>query len=472
MGGIAGRGRSSKLWFYALYVLLAACGGDSGGNPPPPVVDPPPPPPPPPPDPLTQQVIEARDEILADSCFRQQGANCAWTERAYSSAEFAMTQSTGEAIMVIDEFPTLPVSAIRYKNRIKGFYRFGAGGLVTPAMSKWRVPSTLWNVLTRFAAADHIPAQRLSALSPAIATSYQGVQFDTAGHGSYVFSVLADTNPLQPLVLVDGLDLARMTPDDYCDTSGAADVQTRLNQIASAAADQIAQTMRANEVRFVNYSAGHTLATVAADWEKSCGSTAPPESVLRAKLAAYAPIYTALFKTPGVIVAHAAIGSGNAADAPYDQASADYPNRLRIGYFTSLNSGLDVEGRGNYGVLQGWPGGEQVDLYLNTGVLPMRPFEYNRTPLLQLDGFGVDLFPVTAPQTSWVAPLALSRFINIRYNDFAGRQMSDPLIAEIFNAAVPALCADLPGQRCRYQDPLLHGKVEAVRLLYRPQYYR
>jgi hypothetical protein len=45
------------------------------------------------------------------------------------------------------------------------------------------------------------------------------------------------------------------------------------------------------------------------------------------------------------------------------------------------------------------------------------------------------------------------------------------LIAEIFDAAVPPLCADILGARCIYQDPSPHGHIEAMRLQFRPGSY-
>jgi hypothetical protein len=457
------------------YLLLAACGGGGGSAPPrpadPPSTPPPAPPPPPPADRLREQIVLATNEILADTCFRQGGTNCAWTERAYDPAEFAMTQSTGEALLVVDRFPTLPVRALRFRNRIRGYFRLREGGVMTPASSIWRVPTALWSALGRFAGPDHVASHRLNELSAAIASSYGSLTFDNVGHGSYVFSLLVDTNPHQPLVILDAIDLSQMARADYCDASGSAAGQQRLVQTAERAADEVVRTMRTHNVRFVNYSAGHTLGTITASWQQDCGTPPPPDPVLRAKLAAYAPIYAALFNTPGVLTVQAAAEGGDAADTPYDQRSPSYGNRLRAGYFTSLDSGLDPDGRGNYMALAGWPERSRVDIYLNTGVLPQRPFQYNRTPLLQIDDFGVAVFPITGSRTSWVAPLGLSLLINLRYAAFGSRPMDNSLVAAIFDAATPGRCSDLPEGRCLYQDPLLHGRTEAVRLQYRPLHY-
>lgn len=422
---------------------------------------------------LTQQIEQAKAEILADTCFRQPVTTaCNWGEHTFSAQDFSMAQNTGEAVLVIDEFFSKPpLLSVRYGNRIKGIFQVSPGGAIAPMNAPLRAPATLLSVLKRFATPKHISAQQLQPLLEPIETMYGGLNIVTPGHGTFVLSLLIDTNPHQPFVLLQSLSLAKIARTDYCDASGSADAQGRLLGAAQNTANQLTQLMRDNNVRFVNYSAGHTLPVIRDEWPAVCGTATPGDDVLRTKLQAYAPIYTALFNTPGVLAAHASDSNSSPSNYPYDYPSAAYPNRLRVGYFTALESGLDAVGKGNYSVLDAWPGIQNVDLYVNTGVLPTRPFNYNRTPLLQADQYGVAMSPITGPQPSWVAPLALSRFIHLRYATFAGRDMNNALIADIFDAAMPAQCPGLPGGRCLYQDPLLHGQIESVRLGYRSRLY-
>lgn len=457
----------------ALAAALPGCGGSSGDSAPPPPPPPapppsPPPPPPPPPSGTAAAVQEARSAILADTCFtKAQTADCDWRQQDYSPGGFAMERSTDEAILVVDQFAKLPLRAYRFRHRIAGYYRAGQSGVV-PATGGWRLPAVLAGALDRFAGPGHVPAQELDSLSATIADRYPGLELESAGHGSQVFSLLADTNPHQPLVLVDSIDLAGVARADYCDQSGSAAVQARLQAAAQGIADGLRAVIRDHHVRFVNFSAGHSVPVLADGWSQRCGTPVPSSEVLRAKLAAYGPIYATLFRTPGVVAAHAAAEIGQAADFPYDAPGSAWPNRLRVGYFTALESGLDASGAGAYGKLAPWPGNGAADVYMNTGVLPQRPFQANRTPLLQVDAYGLGLVPITAPHTSWVAPLALSRLVNLRYGQFGGRAFDDTLVQDLLAAAVPQQCADLPQGRCRFQDPLLHGQVEAVRLGYRP----
>lgn len=450
-----------SLCYLSLVLLLNGCGGGGGGG----IEDVGP-------DSLAPPLEKARDAILADACFTQSAdpSVCRWYNGIYSPADFAMRPNSGEAILVVDNLPALPTRALRYKNRIAAYYRPEPGRSLVPATSQWRMPEALWRALTTFAGPEHVPAQRLEALIPAIESSYGhlAAPMADATHGSEVFALLADANPAQPLVLVDTVDLFRIAPHDYCDATGSAAAHERLMQAAHESAVQLGNIMRTHNVRFVNFSAGHSLPVLAEGWAGACGTVVPSVSVLHAKLQAYAPIYRVLFNTPGVLAAQAATDGSNPRNHPYDQPGAIFGNRLRAGFFTQLASGLDERGRGNATALGGWPAQGEADIYLNTGVLPMRPFEFNATPLLRLGRYGVGLEPIMRSTTSWATPLALSYLIYIRHAQFSGQPMSDALIVKILDAATPPLCPALPGGRCIYQDPLKHGQVEAVRLGYRP----
>ncbi|HWU94408.1 MAG TPA: hypothetical protein VN029_02350, partial [Sphingomonas sp.] len=417
-------------------------------------------------------IAAARAEMLADTCF-QGGVTtgCSFTDRPYRPDDFAMDPNSGEALLIIDDLPRLPGAAIRFRKRIRNYYRLDAGGALANATTTWHVPTSLWNALDRFAYPEYDPTEQLRSVAETAYRMYPGLNLDNAGHGATVFRLIADTNPAQPLVLLDKIDLVDIAHADYCDASGSAAAQTRLTAAARTAADNIVAMMRANNVRYVNYSAGHSQEVIRAGWAADCGTAVPAEAVLRDKLAAYAPIYAAMFGTPGVMTAQAASDNDGPANAPYDQKGAQYYNRLRAGYFAVLDSNLDEVGRGGIGGFPIWPARANADIFLNTGVAPVRPFEWNTTPLLQLDGFGLALEPITVPSSSWVTPLLLSRLINIRFSTFPARPFDDALIADIFDKAIPASCPTQMDGRCAYQDPALHGQLEAVRLGYRPREY-
>jgi hypothetical protein len=423
---------------------------------------------------LAARIEAAKEAILADRCFQERadGAGCAWGDFAYEPSAFAMRQDTREAVLVIDDFPGLPTWSIRYQNRLKGYYRVDTEGRLGAARFSWHAPVTLHQTLQGFASADFRPVEALRELREPLAAVYGAHLSNHATHGSFVLSLLVEANPHQPLVLVDSLGFHRFAPDAFCDGSGSPESLALLRQKAEAVADSLRGLMAEHRVRFVNLSSGVTLASVRAEWSQHCQGPLPEKEVLREKLLAYAPIYEALFRTPGVFTAQSAIDAVSPEANPFDLAAPGaYPNRLRVGFFTALASGLNAKGMGPHPALGGWPAPANVDLYVNTGVLPERPFPHNRTPWLQVDAFGVDLLPITFSTTSWAAPLALSRFIHARSSTFADEPMSDALIARIKEWMVPVGCEELPGALCSYQDPLRYGQTEAVRLRYRPREY-
>lgn len=456
---------------FTLSCTTAGCGGDLPPRKPPPEV----PPGSVPTLPFLRELIaQAKANILSDACFLQQQdiTRCDWGEFPFDpSQQFAMNQNTGEAILIVDEFPTLPPRAIRYSNRIKGFFRVDEEGTMRPVPSAWRVPTNLFHALQMFASPDFIPAEALRELKEPLELVYGFSDNENIGHGSYVFSLLVEANPHQPIVLLDALSFHRFAPEELCESSGNLVSTALLRMKSQRVADELRRLMEEMNVRFVNLSSGQTLDSLRRDWAARCDGALPDDDILREKLDAYAPIADALFNTPGVFTAHAAISTSSPRDNRFDYPSSKYPNRLLTGYFTALESGLDATGKGDPSALEGWPAQQCVDIYLNSGVLPSRPFPYNRTSLLQVDGFGVDIFPISTTTTSWIAPLALSRFIHVRYSLFPDRVMSNGLIESIRDLMVPRTCTDLPGNRCVYQDPLLHGQIEAVRLGYRPREY-
>ena len=239
-----------------LPALLAACSGGESGTPAPaptptatPTPVPTPSPTPTPPatkGPLADRIAAARVEMLADTCF-QGGVTtgCSFTDQPYRASDFAMEPNSSEALLIIDDLPRLPDSAIRFRKRIKGYYRLGAGGTIGTAATTWHVPTSLWNALDRFSYAEYDPTEQLRSVAEAAYRAYPGLPLANAGHGATVFRLIADTNPAQPLVLLDKIDLVDIARNDYCDASGSAAAQARLTGAAQTAADAIVAMMRA-----------------------------------------------------------------------------------------------------------------------------------------------------------------------------------------------------------------------------------
>jgi hypothetical protein len=425
-------------------------------------------------DPLAMKVRAMKEAVLADTCFWDQRdpAACEWGEYPYEPAEFRMEQNTGEAILIVDDFSKLPPLTIRYKNRIMGYFRADEEGTLAPVSFSWRAPKTLFHALSTFATPQFIPAEKLRALSAPLEKNFGFYDAENIGHGSFVFSILVENNPHQPIVVLDHPRFSQFAPKEFCDVSGTEESIAKLRSKSERVAASLRQRMHELNVHFVNASIGETLTTMREHWEETCAEPLPDDALLRAKLEAYSPIMGALFNTPGVFTANAAIEASNATDYPFDALSRAYPNRLRVGYFADLDSGLDGQGQRALAAFSGTPQQQNVDVYLNIGVKQQRPYPYNATPLLQVSGFGMDIFPITRATTSWVTPLALSHFIHARYASFAHREMSNELIQDIKDHLVPESCPAQPENRCMYQDPLKHGQLEVVRLGYRKAEYK
>src|SRR6218665_3373607 len=270
---------------------------------------------------LKDRIAARKAQVEADTCFQTapDDSVCDWGDFPFDPNEFSMAENTGEAILIISDFPELPPRAIRYKNRLKGFYRADSGGGLSPVAFSWHAPVVLHETLSEFASPDFIPAEWLRPLG-----------------------ALVESNPHQPIVVLDQLKYSQFALTEFCDASGTSDSISRLRARSQRVADSLRQFMSAHNVRFVNVSAGESLETMRGRWAQSCGGATPSDSLLRKKLNAYEPIVDALYNTPGVFAAQASIVASNVQDNPFDFPLAKYPNRLLVGFFTSLESGLDA----------------------------------------------------------------------------------------------------------------------------------
>ncbi|WP_257452573.1 globin family protein [Archangium lipolyticum] len=417
---------------------------------------------------LSEQVSEAKQAIEQDRCFLESADDsaCDWASYVYSPGDFAMTRDTGEAILVIDQFPYLHTGLLRYRNRLKGFFRARPGGHIEPASHTWRVPRVLGEVLTRFASPDFIPAASLGELVTPILTTYRG-HVDMFGHGLTVFAALVDRVPHHAIVLldVDSLFLSTLAPESFCAPGTDPGAQQRLEAVARTTADGLRGVMHEKGVRYINASFGFSMKVIREEWQRVCRSPLPGDDVLRAKLLAYAPIMDALFNTEGVFAVHASDQVQAPEDSPFDLASSAYPNRLRIGVFGALESGVDTRGRGATRLPDfAFPKPGDADLYINHGCDLYS--NCNATPLRVAGLSGVGSGTLLYLSTSWAAPVALARFISLRQETSCSAPLSNPLIQQLAQELTPSECPALPEGKCIFQDPLKHKQFEVYRLGY------
>jgi hypothetical protein len=416
---------------------------------------------------LEQRIADAVGSIQSDPCFAQSDPSlCEWADYEVGPAEFNMAKSTGEAILVIDDlgagfFPEL----VRYRNRLRGFYAI-AGDAVEAQVLSVHLPRRLGDVLVSFAGPEFIPASALAPIGTAAGAAYANLDLLYYGHGGVIFAHLVEIVPEQPLVL---LDLAHLfdLPPAVC--AGVDDQTLAVATARSAAvAASLKQVMNEHNVHFINASFGSTAPTLATEWTRTCGSAAPPSDQLDQLLHAYDPIYDLLFNSPGVVTAHAAANLGSPADYPFDQVSAKYPNRVRVGFISSLDSGLDEAGRGAVRKAEQFPADGDADVYLNWGC------EEGTLPPTCADphyemaaAFGFGAGPVSLMSSSYVNPLALARLVDLRYAGHAAAPMDNALIQALERELTPSLCGDTGDQPCVYQDPIRHHQLEVYRLGYK-----
>jgi len=374
-----------------------------------------------------------------------------------------MAKSAGEAILIIDSFgagffPEL----VRYRNRLLGVY-VTSGDEVEPQVLSVLLPQRLGDVLVSFAGPEFVPASALLQVALTADRAYGKLNLFYPGHGGVVFGHLVDLVPEQPLVLLDSTHLLDIPPE-VC-----PGIDSRTLAAATAHFGAIAASMKRmmadREVRFINASFGLTAPVLADQWQRSCSGAIPNGEELQQLLHVYDPLFDLLFNTEGVVTAHAAANLGDPADFPFDQVGPQYPNRVRVGFISSLSSGLDELGRGTVRKKEQFPVDGDADVYLNWDC---EVFEGCAEPHYTMaSAFGLAAGNVPIMSTSYIDPLALARLVNLRYANHGGEPMSNALVRVLERELAPALCGPDGTEPCVYQDPIAHRQLEVYRLGYR-----
>ncbi len=368
---------------------------------------------------------------------------------------------SSEAVLIMDVL-TPSVEMLRYRNRIRGFYSVQTDGTIGAVPMEWELPKTFGDIVISFATSPAIPSENLATLQPRLSQVYGGSVPGLSTHGLAVFNILADLIPNNPIVFLDNnlMTFHRAIPETFCAVQGKNDHANldRLRAHSQLVALYLGFLFQLHDIRFVNASWGYTIETIRGPWPSVCGTPVPSEGVLLAILDAYRPIFDVLFNTPGVFTAHAALSSPTNDHYPFDQASADFPNRLRVGSFE--HDGNQVPAQGLTDVPPSFspvPTGDDADVWVNSGCVffffcrPDRPLSLT----LQY-GMGRGNFPIT--QSSFLNPILLGTFVHAR-NQRAGEAMNNTLIDSLINTIIPECAFGLVTQ-CRYIDPLLHEQFD------------
>jgi hypothetical protein len=423
--------------------------------------DPGPPDDDPPVDPALQARIDAAiASVESDPCVTQD-AGCEWADYEIGPAQLRLPWSTGEAILVIDELAGFVPELVRYRNRIRGYYRVN-GDHIELQVRSVHLPRRFGDVLVGFA--DSTPAADLVAVSVAVSEAYRRLNLPSyVGHGGIVLSHLIDLVREQPLLLIDNTSLFQIA-SAMCTSGITPDTLAQATARNAALAADLRQLMTAHNVRFVNASFGTSSPVLALAWERTCGTPVPSTDQLRQLLHTEDAINDVLFHSDGVITAHAGANLGDPLDFPFDQVNVQYPNQVRIGFISSASSGLDEHGRGTVHKVQQFPDSGSADVYLNWGCEPAGVELSCATPHYQMvANYGLAVFTLPFMATSFINPLGAARLIKLRNANHAGEPMTNALIQTLKQELTPPLCGPAGDQPCVYQDPIAHDQLEGVR---------
>jgi hypothetical protein len=291
-----------------------------------------------------------------------------------------------------------------------------------------------------------------------------------SGHGSIALSYLAEHNPQAELVVVKLPEFATLFQDEFC----RADIAALTAKVRALTEEFYQLLILGQDVEFLNMSAGYDLDGIKAA-AQHC-STPPDATQYGALLQSYQPFYQMLFDSPKLLAVQAGVVNNDPIRFPLDQAA--FPHRIRAGFYNTelVSSGLSAQGVPT-GAMPMLPAAQQnslavLDVLINFGYDPTQfPCQAQATTYRIPAASGLGYAALCDEQTSWAAPVVVSRLIHLRQSQFAAVAWSDQLIAQLKQALTPALCTAQGKAEpvvCQLQDPLLHRQHEVFRLQYLP----
>ncbi len=456
--------------------MLWACGGGGSSTAP---ADKPPVQPEQPSQPaLLQQRLTAwlpaqQDWLASLSC---PATGCHTVSVSFSSRRFEPQQlRSDQTIAVLDDGGLAYLAVLPYRQRIKSYWQVNAQGRFAEADPVVAVPDfvpALYDRLRQFhqPAGGFVPASWLTPLQNQLNKLAPGFTSPFSGHGSVALRYLAEHNPQAELVVVQLPELLQLFNREFC----AGDVAALQQQVSAISQQFYQDVIIGQDVEWLNMSAGYDHRSLKAALQRC--PQAPEPATHAALLAALQPFYQMLFTSPKLLGVQAGVVNNNPALFPLDQPLLAH--RIRAGFF---NTGLGRSQLDANGVPQGALPALPADQANSLEVLDVRVnfASDNREFPCQLPAYGYKLpsisglayGPLCDDQTSWAAPVVLSRLIQLRQSRFADIAWSDALIGQLKNALTPALCsypAAGAAKTCKLQDPLLHRQHEVFRLQYLP----
>lgn len=419
------------------------------------------------------------DEIQKDTCF--QGATdyereCSddFEEVRFSDGRFDMETSTGEAILVGEDFVDALLTTTRYRARTKAFYTVKDGKL-EPYNQPVRIPKTLVNIAKRFSGPKFYPAHALEILNEPIDKSYPGFAHAYTRHNTPIIEMIYEYNPHSPVVAIDGLgDILRLFDKDAICGDDSIDAKSRhMSSRSEKFANNLSQIIDSHNIRFASLSFGIWHDTTLDKLRRLCQGQAVRTSELNKltelAISSLKPIFEVLGNTPNLMTAQSAPYQGSR--GPYD-CNPELQSTVFVGSINKPYSKFGDDGSGlpeksrwtsatnfkNELKSQFKAYGECADIYVNFNLL--RDKDLPDTLMASL-GFGMGMGRTgRLASTSEAAPLALAKMIFLRQTAaFKDRPFDQTLVRDLKDALTPKACPDLPNEVCIFQDPIKYRQT-------------
>ncbi len=434
-----------------------------------------------------QVFIESKIQGLSDINCDTDENTCSVVTVEYDQSSFNEDKTSADQTILVLDTSLDFIATVRYRSRIKAMFRLEEGQYTEYAPS-YEIPEFVHSLLSDIdsfsdSSNDYkfIPAAELTSVYDALTPIYEYESYsEYVGHGQIPLSYLLEHNPYSELVLADPPLFYSHYQDWFCDPT-PENISLLTQAISNAAMQFQIEIIEEQEIEYVNYSGGISLATINSQWQSICNSDLPEVDVQIQLLNTMHPFFDMLFNNSGVWVFQASDINMTEQNNPFDlDIENEFENRLLVADFTTGEQNSDIPQNGIMSYESSLPyiekyqeSYEHIDYFLNFGIESSRPFPYNDTPVMETGILGLTYDPITSIQPSWAAPVALSRAIHLKNTEFPDQILTNELIQQIWDLMTPSSTEscrfDFQSESmvlCKIQDPLKHRQHELFRLGY------
>ncbi len=296
--------------------------------------------------------------------------------------------------------------------------------------------------------------------------------YSGAGHGEHSFRKVLAHNPRASFVFLETPDILMENSDSFCKLDFTA-----VNDKAKRIAQQIkTKIIDEYDIEYVTWSGGFSTSTIRATWAQSCPNQAAPSLAQLQELEnSLRPYYNVLFNSEGVLGIQSA-GEYVQPETHVLDADDSFNNRLRVGYYQTLDSQLPIDGiigDKQPPTIPDFMNGSRkyIDVFINfgfTGRVSQGTLETNASPMMTTRYSGMGYFAESNTHTSWVPPTVLAWAIKVKNSKYPDQIMTNDVIEQIKDQMTPMGCTFHKEDegRCKVQDPAWYKQHELARLNY------